>query len=199
MQPRGLGPGRRGLATPLVMDRRPAGHLQGLAASCRAGRPSTSHRSLNLSGICKASRSGPVRPGARLRVHGPLFRRRGLPVGRLGRADTHARHCEPRTAAVFLACDGHRSEARGLGAWWMSPHPGHEVVWALVGKSLALTLLPFLVVCHEVVAATATRSDSGGEGSGTPLQYSRLGNPMGGGAWWAAVHGVVTWAAARLL
>ena len=29
-----------------------------------------------------------------------------------------------------------------------------------------------------------------GEGSGTPLQYSRLDNPMDGGAWWAAVHGV---------
>ena len=29
-----------------------------------------------------------------------------------------------------------------------------------------------------------------GEGNGTPLQYSCLGNPMGGGAWWAAVHGV---------
>ena len=29
-----------------------------------------------------------------------------------------------------------------------------------------------------------------GEGNGTPLQYSRLENPMGGGAWWAAVHGV---------
>ena len=29
-----------------------------------------------------------------------------------------------------------------------------------------------------------------GEGSGTPLQYSRLENPMDGGAWWAAVHGV---------
>ena len=28
-------------------------------------------------------------------------------------------------------------------------------------------------------------------GNGTPLQYSCLGNPMGGGAWWAAVHGVV--------
>ena len=26
--------------------------------------------------------------------------------------------------------------------------------------------------------------------SGTPLQYSRLENPMDGGAWWAAVHGV---------
>ena len=30
----------------------------------------------------------------------------------------------------------------------------------------------------------------GGEGNGTPLQYSCLGNPMDGGAWWAAVHGV---------
>ena len=26
------------------------------------------------------------------------------------------------------------------------------------------------------------------EGDGTPLQYSRLENPMDGGAWWAAVH-----------
>jgi len=29
-----------------------------------------------------------------------------------------------------------------------------------------------------------------GEDSGTPLQYSCLENPMDGGAWWAAVHGV---------
>ena len=29
-----------------------------------------------------------------------------------------------------------------------------------------------------------------GEGDGTPLQYSRLENPMDRGAWWAAVHGV---------
>ena len=28
------------------------------------------------------------------------------------------------------------------------------------------------------------------EGYGTPLQYSCLENPMDGGAWWAAVHGV---------
>ena len=35
-----------------------------------------------------------------------------------------------------------------------------------------------------------------GEGNGTPLQYSRLENPMAGGTWWAAVHGVaksLTW------
>ena len=29
-----------------------------------------------------------------------------------------------------------------------------------------------------------------GEGDGTPLQDSCLGNPTDGGAWWAAVHGV---------
>ena len=33
------------------------------------------------------------------------------------------------------------------------------------------------------------------EGNGTPLQYSCLENPMDGGAWWAAVHGVTkSWA-----
>ena len=38
--------------------------------------------------------------------------------------------------------------------------------------------------------------DREGEGNGTPLQYSYLENPMDGGAWKAAVHGVVksrTW------
>ena len=37
---------------------------------------------------------------------------------------------------------------------------------------------------------------SPGEGNGNPLQYSCLENPMDGGAWWAAVHGVAksrTW------
>ena len=29
-----------------------------------------------------------------------------------------------------------------------------------------------------------------GEGNGTPLQYSCLEDPMDGGAWWAADHGV---------
>ena len=28
------------------------------------------------------------------------------------------------------------------------------------------------------------------EGNGNPLQYSCLENPMDGGGWWAAVHGV---------
>ena len=35
-----------------------------------------------------------------------------------------------------------------------------------------------------------TSSSFNGEGNGNPLQYSCLENPMDGGAWWAAVHGV---------
>ena len=31
---------------------------------------------------------------------------------------------------------------------------------------------------------------SPGEGSGNPLQYSRLQNSMDRGAWWVSVHGV---------
>ena len=31
---------------------------------------------------------------------------------------------------------------------------------------------------------------SPGDGNGNPFQYSCLENPMDGGAWWAAVHGV---------
>ena len=40
-------------------------------------------------------------------------------------------------------------------------------------------------------ATFALSSNLFGEGNGNPLQYSCLGNPMDGGAWWAAVHGVV--------
>ena len=49
--------------------------------------------------------------------------------------------------------------------------------WTFVGKvmSLLYNMLSRLVI---------------GEGNGTPLQYSCLENPMDGGAWWAAVHGV---------
>ena len=39
-------------------------------------------------------------------------------------------------------------------------------------------------------------ADRSEEGMGNPLQYSCLENPMDGGAWWAAVHGVAkswTW------
>ena len=48
-----------------------------------------------------------------------------------------------------------------------------------------------LAVCspwgHKELNTTERLS---GEGNGFPLQYSCLENPMDGGAWWAAVHGL---------
>ena len=44
--------------------------------------------------------------------------------------------------------------------------------------------------CVDAFREASLRKSSG-EGDGTPLQYSCLENPTGGGAWWAAVHGVV--------
>ena len=41
----------------------------------------------------------------------------------------------------------------------------------------------FSSICQEVMGPS-------GEGNDTPLQYFCLENPMGGGAWWATVHGV---------
>ena len=49
----------------------------------------------------------------------------------------------------------------------------------------------FLSTCQEMkyVNLKALRGHVG-EGNGTPFQFSCLENPMDGGAWWAAVHGV---------
>ena len=64
-------------------------------------------------------------------------------------------------------CGGLQCGAR-LGRW---PRP-----------SEALPVYPFWSI----------RQGSGGGGNGTPLQYSCLENPMDGGAWLAAVHGVAS-------
>ena len=51
-------------------------------------------------------------------------------------------------------------------------------------------------MCHlteqlfNLVDLLSLSRENGREGNGTPLQYSCLENPMDGGAWWAAVHGV---------
>ena len=44
--------------------------------------------------------------------------------------------------------------------------------------------------CVHSLALHACMLSCSGEGNDTPLQYSCLENPMDGGAWWAAVHGV---------
>ena len=54
------------------------------------------------------------------------------------------------------------------------------------------TLLTFHLVssCDHGFMDKRQYKRNDGEGNGTPLQYSCLENPMDGGAWWAAVHGV---------
>ena len=44
--------------------------------------------------------------------------------------------------------------------------------------------------CWHRLQHLCRTSEYSREGHGTPLQYSCLGNPMDGGAWWAAVQGV---------
>ena len=57
------------------------------------------------------------------------------------------------------------------------------------GKNIALTRQTFagkvMSLFFNMLSRLVIR-----EGNGTPLQYSCLENPMDGGAWWAAVHGV---------
>ena len=54
---------------------------------------------------------------------------------------------------------------------------------AVSGRHVIIVSLHALLkqVCFVVISNVA---------DGTPLQYSCLENPMDGGAWWAAVHGV---------
>ena len=59
----------------------------------------------------------------------------------------------------------------------------------ITGKTIALTIRTFvgkeMSLLFNMLSKLVIR-----EGNGTPLQYSCLENPMDGGAWWAAVHGV---------
>ena len=50
--------------------------------------------------------------------------------------------------------------------------------------------LKSLLQLHSSKASILRSSAFFGEGNGSLLQYSCLENPMDGGAWWAAVHGV---------
>ena len=79
-----------------------------------------------------------------------------------------------------------------LDAWWgvvqdacvISTGERMEALYCLVGiKSLAhkfFSVFFFFAWVDQIF----------GGGNGNPLQYSCLENPMDGGAWWAAVHGV---------
>ena len=69
----------------------------------------------------------------------------------------------------------------------MVVHPCQQQSLSMVQKSLGTIYTSqrsyTVMIFHYLVSLA-------GEGNGIPLQYSCLENPMGGGAWQAAIHGV---------
>ena len=58
-------------------------------------------------------------------------------------------------------------------------------------SSLCILILPICFLCSIFLLSIYQHlTYYTGEGNGSPLRYSCLENPMDGGAWWAAVHGV---------
>ena len=75
-----------------------------------------------------------------------------------------------------------------------NPHLLHLLHWRKILYHWATWEAPEGKIMAIYNKSTACVRD--GEGDGTPLQYSCLENPMDGGAWQAAAHGVVksrTW------
>ena len=75
----------------------------------------------------------------------------------------------------------------------LGPHISFQLFSAL--RFHSMFLLQIGPLCSSVHVAQDMASSSG-EGNGTPLHYCCLENPMNGGAWKAAVHGVTdgrTW------
>ena len=75
------------------------------------------------------------------------------------------------------------------GAWWAAVHGVAKSRTRLKQFSSSSSSSDFLRSAIIPEGSHHLRV-SDGEGNGTPLQYSCLENPVDGGAWWAAVHGV---------
>ena len=83
----------------------------------------------------------------------------------------------------FVFCLLHNIIISCITSIWLSL----QRKWWLELKQLIKCIVQYIINdCNSVTL----------EGNGNPLQYSCLKNPMDGGAWWAAVHGVAksqTW------
>ena len=89
--------------------------------------------------------------------------------------------------AVFLLLD----EVPGFGHVFSSLGPGIRL-FSRPNLSNCETNMRWPASGRKMSSSDEYKGSGGrhGEGNGTPLQYSCLENPMDGGAWWAAVHGV---------
>ena len=108
---------------------------------------------------------------------------------------------------LLSSCSVCASDYGGLsccGAWTLGYLGSVVVEHGLQGAQAQLCCMGMVVPCHVGSSWTRDRTHvpctgrwilnhqttKEGEGNGTPLQYSCLENPMDGGVWWAAVHGV---------
>ena len=67
---------------------------------------------------------------------------------------------------------------------------GQTILYCYFLAFITLNTSCFSLLACRTSAEKPANNLIGGEGNGTPLQYSCLENPMDGGAWWAAVQGV---------
>ena len=72
----------------------------------------------------------------------------------------------------------------------LSTSTRHLQALEIRGTSLLLHANRFILGAKHSAETVCMPQREDEEGNGTPLQYSCLENPMEGGAWWAAVHGV---------
>ena len=82
-----------------------------------------------------------------------------------------------------------------LGPVMVTDPAGHRFVLRLLSSPSLLRALRWLngreATCDaKDVSLIPGSGRSPGEGSGNPLRYSCLGNPMDRGAWWASAQGV---------
>ena len=75
---------------------------------------------------------------------------------------------------------------RDMGAWWAAVYGVAQSQTRLKRLSSSSNIKKGKQLYNFIKYLMMTS----GEGNGNPLQYSCLENPMDGGAWWAADHGV---------
>ena len=92
-----------------------------------------------------------------------------------------------QVAVGLTSCDGVEMHGRRGGG--MNWEIGIDIYTLLVAQTVK-RLSAMLETGVRSLGLIPGLGRSPGEGNGNPLQYSCLENPMDGGAWWAAVHGV---------
>ncbi|XP_060263325.1 uncharacterized protein LOC121818309 isoform X2 [Ovis aries] len=141
-------------------------------------------------------------PGARRRLgcRGARCRPSEAPAGAAGARNLRRRwprgYLRPVGGTALPVCAGPPSlQGGGAGKWETERkrrrlrrlQPGRAPSEGYMERPARLCGL-WALLLYAGRGGVAAPAD--GEGNGTPLQYSCLENPMDGGAWWAAVHGV---------